>query len=82
MAQSLTQQIRDILVETGAIDKLFELAHKNGVEDLIGHGNNIAEFIEEDIYELRVPTVEEKEHDRDLLDEADDAYERKRDEGF
>ena len=80
MALSLTQQIRDILVETGAIDKLFELAYKNGVEDLIGHGNNIAEFIEEDIYELRVPTEEEQE--RDLLDEADDAYERKRDEGF
>lgn len=79
MALSLTQQIRDILVETGAIDKLFELAHKNGVKDLLQHGNNIAEFIEEDIHELQEP---EEEQERDFLDEADDAYERKRDEGF
>lgn len=79
MAQSITQQIRDILVETGAIDKLFELAHKNGVKDLLQHGNNIAEFIEEDICELQEP---EEEQERDFLDEADDAYERKRDEGF
>jgi hypothetical protein len=80
MAQSITQQIRDILVETGALEKLFELAHKNGVKDLLQHGNNIAEFIEEDIYELQEP--EEEEQERDFLDEADDAYERKRDEGF
>ena len=79
MAQSLTQQIRDILVETGAIDKLFELAEKNGVKDLLSHGDNIAEFIREDIYELQEP---EEEQERDFLDEADDAYERKRDEGF
>jgi hypothetical protein len=79
MALSLTQQIRDILVETGAIDKLFELAHKNGVKDLLQHGNNIAEFIEEDIHELQEP---EEEQELDFLDEADDAYERKRDEGF
>lgn len=79
MAQSLEQQIRDILVETGAIGKLFELAHKNGVKDLLRHGNNIAEFIEEDIHELQEP---EEEQERDFLDEADDAYERKRDEGF
>ena len=79
MAQSLEQQIRDILVETGAIEKLFELAYKNGVKDLLQHGNNIAEFIEEDIHELQEP---EEEQERDFLDEADDAYERKRDESF
>jgi len=43
------------------------------------HGNNIAEFIEEDIHELQEP---EEEQELDFLDEADDAYERKRDEGF